>query len=122
MRRKISKDIGKMAERIASSLTSFTDSNDFTVSFNWHSATGVDPEMGAKRRIVASIPVSHEYTKLMFRNAGCSDRGRNFLIHKTRNCLWKFDDEGKSIIPAFATDILTAEDLQEDIESLTMEL
>lgn len=68
------------------------------------------------------MPAEHEYTRLMFRNAGCDCSGNNMLIHKTRNCLWKFDDSGKKIIPVFASDILTAEDLQEDINSLTQVL
>lgn len=118
-RRTASGDLERMAERIASVCSGISDSDDFTVSYGWHSSTGLDPSMGPKRRILANMPVAHEYTKLMFRNAGCDYNGNNILIHKTRNCLWKFDDSGKKIIPMFASDILTAEDLQEDINSLT---
>ena len=118
-RRTLSGDLERMAERIASACSSVSDSDDFTVSYGWHSSTGLDPNMGPKRRILANMPSKHEYVNLMFRNAGCDSMGRNILIHKTRNCLWKFDDSGKKIVPIFASDVLTAEDLQEDIDSLT---
>ncbi len=118
-RRASTGDLQAMAERIASVCSGVADADDFTLSCGWHSSIGIDPTMGAKRRIVASIPVEHEYTKLMFRNAGSYSAGRDLLIHKTRNCLWKFDDNGTKIVPVFASDVLTAEDLQEDIASLT---
>jgi hypothetical protein len=118
-RRVMNGDLERMAERIASACCGMSESDDFSLSFGWHSSIGIDPSIGPKRRILANIPIEHEYTKLMFRNAGCDSRGNNILIHKTRNCLWKFDDSGKKIVPVFASDILTAEDLQEDINALT---
>ncbi len=77
-------------------------SSDFS-DFRWHSSIGLDLELGG-RHLVSRLANTRE-ARSMFVKA--SD---NRLIHKTTQALWKFSEDGKSIVPEHATDILTDED------------
>jgi hypothetical protein len=38
--------------------------------------------------------------------------GDKFLIHKSKKALWKISEDGNSIVPVFATDVLDESDME----------
>lgn len=74
--------------------------------FCWHSSTGMDSVLGDSKRFVVRLP-NTKTARSMFVASG-----RNLLIHKTTNCLWKMSDDKKSIEPVFSSDVLTEEEVK----------
>jgi len=119
----LSKEIQLLKKKIAAVDTqSITKDDEFSfTSFTWHSSVGIDSFLSHSKRYVASLPADSEYVAQMFRTAGRGGDNREILIHKTKHCLWKFSDDNSRIEPIFASDILSLEDLQEDISTIENE-
>jgi hypothetical protein len=79
---------------------------DIFSKFEWHSSCPIDNELRVTRRVVrklANTPVNRR----SFYAAG-----ENFLIHKSKRALWKVSEDGASIEPVFATDVLEESELE----------
>ena len=119
----ISKELKGLKQKIASVNTDFLtkdDKSSFT-SFCWHSCVGIDAALTNSKRCVASLPIGHDYVKRMFVAAGRGNDGKDQLIHRTKHCIWKMSADNSHIEPLFASDILSLEDLGEDISTIENE-
>lgn len=121
----LSKELAEIKRKIASiSLNSdkITKDDEFSfTNFSWHSSVGIDAALNNSKRYVASLPSNSEYVAQMFRKAGRCGDSRELLIHKTKHCLWKFSQDNSCIEPMFASDVLSIEDMQDDIETIENE-
>lgn len=79
---------------------------DFFKEYNWHSSLEVDNNLRG-RRIVRRLTATKKNINRFLRLSSDS----NFLIHKSSKELWRFSDDGDSIVPVFPDDILTEDDL-----------
>lgn len=82
---------------------------DILDGFCWHSSLGISgftTEDGNERFITRMA--NTEKTRKMFVKAG-----DNLLIHKATKCLWKLSDDQKSIVPVFASDVLSEDEARE---------
>lgn len=119
----ISKELSDIKKKIASISSDFLtkdDKSSFT-SFRWHSSIGPDVAISNSKRYVTRLPVDHEYVKRMFIAAGRGNDGKAQLIHRTKTCLWKMSSDNSYIEPVFASDVLSVEDLGEDITTIENE-
>lgn len=76
-------------------------------SFSWHSSIMPDQNMMNNQKI--------EKIKASKQNLQCFSLFQpqsKLLIHKATKALWKFSEDGKTISPVFAQDILTVKDLE----------
>lgn len=96
--------------RIECKTASYLPRMDFLDGFCWHSSLGVSGfnTHDGNERFVTRMANTKE-ARQMFVKAG-----DNLLIHKATKCLWKLSDDGKSIVPVFASDVLSE---QEAIEA-----
>ena len=83
---------------------------DIFEGFCWHSSIGIDSNLEGNKRFVTRMPYDR-HAAGMFIAAG-----NNLLIHKTTRCLWKLSDDKKSIVPAFDSDVLSADDVKAVME------
>ena len=120
MDEKTGQTIDDLRKRIASVPETFMTADDefsFT-NMSWHSAIGLDSVFQKSKRFIASIPSDSEYVGKMFRSAGSGGQKKGLLIHKTRKSLWRFSKDSKRIEPVFASDVLSLEDLEEDVAGI----
>ena len=82
------------------------DELDFN-NFSWHSAVVPDGNMLHNKKI-KTLTASDENLE----NFALFQPESKLLIHKATKALWKFADDGKTINPVFAQDILTSKDLE----------
>jgi len=81
--------------------------NDIFEGFSWHSCIGIDFALDGSKEFATRLPKTAR-TMDMFASGGGDS-----LIHKTTKALWRVSEDGNYIEPTHATDILTAEDLEE---------
>lgn len=82
--------------------------NDFNLGeMQWHSSIGIDETVKDHKKFVTRLP-NNKQARTMFITAG-----KNLLVHKTTQALWKISEDEKSIEPVFGSDVLTEEDLEE---------
>lgn len=79
---------------------------DIYSKFEWHSSCPIDNELGVTRRVIRKL-ANTSANRRAFHTAG-----DNFLIHKSKRALWKVSEDGASIEPVFATDVLEEADLE----------
>lgn len=123
MSKKLSQELQKLKRKIASISTDMITKDDelsFT-NFQWHSSVGIDPVLNNAKRYVSRLPANSEYVAKMFRCAGRGGDNNSILIHKTKHCLWKFSDDNSHIEPIFASDVLSVDDIKDDIETIERE-
>lgn len=120
---KISDELRRLKRKIASiGVDRIIPDDEFSfTNFQWHSSVGIDATLSNSRRYVARIPADSDYVRQMFRCAGRGGDDRDILIHKTKHCLWRFSDDNSHIEPIFASDVLSLEDINEDIKTLENE-
>jgi len=120
---KLSKELAEIKKRIASVSVSNSVSEDdsWSENFRWHASLGIDSVLGNNKRLVKELPRESEYVKRMFVAAGCRSDGGNVLVHKLRHCLWEMSDDNTFIKPVHASDILTLQDLEDDITTIENE-
>ena len=82
---------------------------DVIEGFCWHSSLGISGfnTQDGNERFVTRMANTKE-ARSMFVKAG-----ENLLIHKATKCLWKLSEDGKSIVPVFASDVLSEEEALE---------
>jgi len=80
---------------------------DIIKDFKWHSSTGVTADVVNNKKIVRKIKASDKRQMSKFMRTG-----KDLLIHRSTKALWKFSDDGETIIPVFEEDMLTEEDLK----------
>ena len=82
---------------------------DFLDGFCWHSSLGISgfTSDDGNERFVTRMANTKE-ARSMFIAAG-----DDLLIHKTTKCLWRMSDDGKSIVPVFASDVLSEDEARE---------
>jgi len=121
--KKLSQELQELRRKIASISTDrITKDDEFSfTNFQWHSSVGIDATLNNTKRYVSSLPVNSEYVAKMFRCAGRGGDSRNILIHKTKHCLWKFSDDNSHIEPIFASDVLSVDDINEDLDAIENE-
>lgn len=76
-------------------------------SFSWHSALMPDENMLNNKK-VKNLQANEDNLQ----SFSLFQPQSKLLIHKSTKALWKFSDDGKSIHPVFAQDILTSKDLE----------
>ncbi|MCK9154679.1 MAG: hypothetical protein M0P12_01045 [Paludibacteraceae bacterium] len=120
---KLSKELAEIKKRIASVSVSNSVSEDDSLceNFRWHSSLGIDCILGNNKRLVKELPKDSEYVKRMFVAAGKRRDGGSVLVHKLRHCLWEMSDDNSFIRPVHASDILTLQDLEDDITTIETE-
>lgn len=120
---RISKQIQDLKKKIASISPNFlTKDDDFSfTSFSWNSSVGIDACLSNSKRFISQLPAKSEYVGKMFIAAGRGGDNKGILIHKTKHCLWKFSKDNSYIEPVFASDVLSVEDLDEDINTMENE-
>lgn len=79
---------------------------DFFEDYHWHSSIQLNENIKGKR-IVSELSNTKQNRNKFFRVASKSD----FLIHRSTKALWKFSEDGESIIPVFDDDILTEQNI-----------
>ena len=84
---------------------------DIFEHFSFHSAIGIDYALNGDKQFVTKL-ANTKKVRTMF----ASSEDGVTLIHKTTRCLWRVSDDGKSILPAFSSDVLTEDDLKEAME------
>jgi len=121
--KKLSKELQELRRNIASIGTErITKDDEFSfTNFQWHSSVGIDASLTNSKRCVSSLPSESEYVAKMFRKAGRGGDNKDILIHKTKHCLWKFSDDNSCIEPIFASDVLSIEDIKDDIDTIENE-
>lgn len=75
--------------------------------FSWHSALAFDQNVVTNKKIKSLIASDQ--------NLQCFSLfqpSSKLLIHKSTKALWRFAQDGKTIQPVFAQDILTTKDLE----------
>ena len=119
----LSKEIQELKKKIASIGTGVINKDDASsyTSFSWHSSVGIDTFLTNQKRYVASLPSKSEYVAKMFKLAGRGGDDKNLLIHKTKHCLWKFSKDNSCIIPVHASDVLSVEDMEDDLTTMENE-
>ncbi len=82
---------------------------DILEGFCWHSSLGISGYMtgDGNERFITRMANTKE-ARSQFVKAG-----DDLLIHKATKCLWKLSDDGKSIVPVFASDVLSEEEALE---------
>jgi len=81
--------------------------NDILEGFCWHSSIGIDLAIDGSKNFVTRLPNTRR-ARSMF-----TASGKDYLIHKTTNALWKMSDDRSCIEPVFGTDILSEDDVRE---------
>ena len=121
---RISKELNSLRQKIASIKSDFITKDDSSsmTSFRWHSSVGIDAALSNSKRYVTRLPSDSEYVKRMFVAAGRGNDGKEQLIHRTKTCLWKMSADNSYIEPVFASDVLSVDDLNEDITTLSNEV
>lgn len=76
-------------------------------NFSWHSALSVDENVVSNKKITKLAA-----TQENLQSFSLFEPQSKLLIHKATKALWKFADDGKTIYPVFAQDILTSKDLE----------
>ena len=76
-------------------------------NFSWHSALALDQSMINNKKITKLAA-----TEQNLQSFSLFEPQSKLLIHKSTKALWKFADDGKTIYPVFAQDILTTKDLE----------
>lgn len=119
----LSKELQEIKRKIASiGEDKITKDDQFSfTNFSWHSSVGIDAALNNSKRYVASLPAESEYVAQMFRKAGRAGDNKDLLIHKTKHSLWKFSKDNSCIEPIFASDVLTVDDIKDDIETIENE-
>lgn len=79
---------------------------DFFNDYRWHSSVEMTKDIAGKK-IVRRLNNTASNRNRFIRVASDSD----FLIHKSAKVLWRFSDDGKSIVPVFDDDTLTESNL-----------
>jgi len=79
---------------------------DIFDKFEWHSSCPVDSILGVSRKVIRRM-ANNSVNRLAFYSAG-----EQFLIHKSKRALWKVSEDGVSIEPVFASDVLDESDLE----------
>lgn len=79
---------------------------DIFSNFEWHSSCPLDTEFGVSRNAIRRLANSTK-NRMAFLPAG-----DKFLIHKSKKALWKISEDGNSIVPVFATDVLDESDME----------
>lgn len=69
-------------------------------NFVWHSCVG--DTLNADKKIIKKISCDSMGTGFLR-----ASKDSNFLIHKATKALWRFSEDGKSIVPVFEEDVLT---------------
>lgn len=120
----ISKEIKELKKKIARISQDFlTKDDDFSfTSFKWHSSVGIDNVLTDSKRYVSKLPSNSGYVKRMFVAAGHGGDDKSLLIHKTKHCLWKMSSDNSYIEPVFSSDVLSLEDLKDDITTMENEV
>lgn len=120
---KLSRELAEIKRKIESVALSRTSSvqGNWEENFRWHSSLGIDTVLDNTKRLVTELPRSSEYVSRMFVAAGRRNDGGNLLIHKLRHCLWEMSDDNSYIKPVHASDVLTLQDLEDDITTIESE-
>lgn len=79
---------------------------DFFDEYKWHSSLELGEGIKGKR-IVRRLTASRQNLSKFIRVA----KDSSYCIHKATKELWKFSDDGKSIVAVFPDDVLTEEQL-----------
>jgi len=79
---------------------------NFFDNFSWHSSLEINDNIKNKK-IVRKLTASKNNINKFIRIAADS----SFLVHKSTKKLWKFSDDGESIVPVFPDDIITEENI-----------
>lgn len=79
---------------------------DFFDSYHWHSSIQLNEGIKGKK-IVTKLANTKQNRNRFLKVANKSD----FLIHRSTKALWKFSEDGQSIIPVFDDDILTEQNV-----------
>jgi len=119
----LSQELKMLKRKIAAINTNqITKDDDFSfTNFQWHSSVGIDATLTNSKRYVANLPSNSEYVAKMFRCAGRCGDNRDILIHKTKHCLWKFSEDNSYIEPIFASDVLSLDDINDDLKMIENE-
>ena len=82
---------------------------DILEGFCWHSSLGISGYMtgDGNERFITRMANTKE-ARSQFVKAG-----DDLLIHKTTKCLWKLSDDKRSLVPVFASDVLSEEEALE---------
>lgn len=76
-------------------------------SFSWHSAIAPDQSIVNNQKIKEIIASDQN-----LQSFSLFQPNSQLLIHKATKALWRFSNDGKTIYPVFAQDILTTKDLE----------
>ncbi len=80
---------------------------EFFSDFCWHSSIGIDDVVWNNKKFVTRMANTVKARSMFV--AG----GKNLLVHKATQALWKISDNGKFLEPVFDTDVLTTDDISE---------
>lgn len=119
----ILKELKELKKRLASIDNDFLNRNDessFT-SFRWHSSVGIDTVLGDSKRYIARLPAKSAYVARMFVASGRGGDNKALLIHRTKKSLWKMSSDNSYIEPVFSSDVLSVDDLKDDITTIENE-
>lgn len=79
---------------------------NFFEDYHWHSSIQLNQNIKGKK-LISKLTNTKQNRNRFLKVASKSD----FLIHRSTKALWKFSEDGQSIIPVFDDDILTEQSL-----------